>query len=212
MAEPAGGNDPAARLEALRLLIRRGDDSAIAGMLDLLRQSQNDAAAAEASHALVALYRHLADFNSREAVMAADGLLKLASEAEQEFQRGLALNGYIRLIGVRRDLAPAGLYDMAETALGLAERDVETRMIIRRLGRIPDLRVLALLEQCAGEHEILGETDMALAAKTAYVDAAALISKTHPAEAKAALLKAADTLIVDGDLRERALEAARAIK
>jgi HEAT repeat protein len=126
---------------------------------------------------------------------AAEALLNLAKNTDSKKYKILALRGYIRLIG--QHPAADQKLAMCQTALGLAERDDERKLVLGVLGGVPTAEALALvlphLDNAAMKNE-------ASAAAVAIGDKLAASRAAPVAEAMKKVLQVTD----NDDLKKRA--------
>ena len=95
-----------------------------------------------------AAVRSLADF--ADALPTAT-LLDLATNAEKVTYKILALRGYIRMVGLSR-ISTGELVEMCKTAMALAERIPEKRMVLAAAAKIPDKRAILFVDQFQNTH------------------------------------------------------------
>lgn len=151
------------RAALLRVLGRIGDNNA----LPVLRASlgSSDAPVQDAA------VRALADWPTPEP---ADDLLKIAQTSSSQVHKVLALRGFVRLLGQRRDLPAQDTIDLYRKAMDLAPDVVEKKRVLSGLS---GEKSLAALEMAGG---YLADPTLQLEAESAVVQIARSISSDHP--------------------------------
>ncbi len=177
-ALPGAGTQTQVKL--IKVLGRLGGPSAL--------QVVRKATASEDPDVAEAALRSLAAWDDPEAL---DALLKLATHLPDRLHRVLALRGYIRLLGLPGERHPLESLAMYETAMAVAERVDERRMVLGGVGRVPHPDALSFTTRYL-------ETDALDAeARAACLQAAISISGAHHEEAVAALERLRATADVD---------------
>ena len=110
-----------------------------------------------------------------------DDLLDITRHSESKTHRVLALEGYIRLLGLPSDREPQATVTLYQTALLLAERPEEKKQILSGLSNVPHLDALRLAQQCLGDEALRSE------AESAVISTARLIAPWHFDEAQTAV-------------------------
>lgn len=123
-------------------------------------------------------YRALANWPDASV---ADELLEIAKNSEVESYRIWALRAYARVIGLPSDRPPQQTFEMLDSALKMATRTDDKKLIISRLEAVRVPEALALLLSLAENAEL------ADAALPAVFTLAKGLSQSHPDEAAAAL-------------------------
>ena len=169
---------------AIKKMLLRADDTAecfriIAGHYDLAPASVKNAvmalAAMSADHAALALVRKSLTSKDSDCYRAgvralaawpdtsADtDLIALAWRGRDEVDRILALRGYITIAGLKNvDLAPAERVERLKTAMGMAKRLEEKKLIISTVGKISSVAALDMLNAHASNAELANEVNVA---------------------------------------------------
>jgi len=89
-------------------------------------------------------------------------LLDLAKTAETPVRRILALRGYVRMIDLVQT-STADRVQMCRTAMGLADRAAEKRLVLAAAARIPDAKAKAFVLQYASDPQVEAEAKAAAA-------------------------------------------------
>jgi HEAT repeat protein len=169
LAAMKGASVPA-RCALLRVAGRAGGPEALAA----LRAAVEDKDAAIRDAAI----RSLADGAGMEA---APDLLKLAREAADPAHRVIALRGYWRLVALAADRPVEERLKMCEAGMAACQRPEEKKLGLTELAKVPHLNALKLAETLSKDEAVRAE------AQAAYVQIAASLGASQPAEAKAAL-------------------------
>lgn len=93
--------------------------------------------------------------------VARDDALRIARSSESLVHRVLALEGFVRMIGLEPYRAPEGAVASLRDALTLAERPEERRLALAALLSFPCPDALALAEELAGAPDIGSEARVA---------------------------------------------------
>lgn len=93
--------------------------------------------------------------------VARDDALRIARTSESLVHRVLALEGFVRMIGLEPYRAPEGAVASLRDALALAERPEERRLALAALPSFPCAEALALAEELAGAPDIGSEARVA---------------------------------------------------
>jgi len=112
---------------------------------------------------------------------AAENLLAIARDSPNQAHRILALQGYIRLTRADKERPPAETFTMLQTALSLATRPEEARLVLAALQDVPSLPSLHLARSLLTNEALRDE-----AAISAATIARALAAR-HPELARATL-------------------------
>jgi len=108
---------------------------------------------------------------------AAEDLLTQAQSASEMVDRIIALKGYIRIAGLdSADLSAAERIKMLKTAIGLAQRNSEMKLIVSALQHAKSLESLDMLKKYMDDPAIGAEAQMSAANLTW------ILRKKHPAE------------------------------
>ncbi|MBW8034744.1 MAG: HEAT repeat domain-containing protein [Planctomycetes bacterium] len=108
---------------------------------------------------------------------AAEDLLTQAQSASEMVDRIIALRGYIRIAGLdSADLSVAERIKMLKTAIGLAQRNIEMKLIVSALQHAKSLESLDMLKKYMDDPAIGAEAQMSAANLTW------ILRKEHPAE------------------------------
>ncbi|HOD83257.1 MAG TPA: HEAT repeat domain-containing protein [Phycisphaerae bacterium] len=184
--------DEPAKVQLLTVLAQLGGPQALQTMRTYLAQQ------GELKKAAV---RALAEWPTTEPL--AD-LLKVA-QTEQDAAMGiLAFRGYVRL-AEHNDVSTADKLKAYATAMDLAKRPEEKKLVLGAMAQIKDLKALQAVEPC------LEQADIQKEAYAAYERIASSLARNKRKEAKAALLRVAEKA-PDAGLRKRAQQAADKIK
>jgi HEAT repeat protein len=167
--EPAG---PAVRASLVRVLGRVGGSAALK-TIRLARESDNADLADAAARALA----------KWPGVEVLDDLLDLARHSDNKTHRVLALQGYVRLLGLPSERDPQDTLEMYQTAMSLAERAEERKLVLGGLAAVRHLEALRMAEQYLEDAELRAE------AEAAVVAVAQLVGALHRPEALAAVEK-----------------------
>ncbi|MBN1673780.1 MAG: HEAT repeat domain-containing protein [Kiritimatiellae bacterium] len=132
-------------------------------------------------------------------------LLALARNAAQPIHRVLAVQGYVRMIGLESKRPPAQTRALYETAMTIAERVEEKKTVLAGMARVSDPGALAFVASYLDNEPM---RDEALAAS---LKIAVALSSTHPDTAEAALNKLL-ALSQDEKLRKQAEDALEDIR
>lgn len=135
-----------------------------------------------------AAVRALARWPGEEAL---EDLLRIARASQSRTQRVLALQGYVRLLGLPSARAPEDALARYEEALALAERPEERRQVLAGVAGVPHPGALQLAERYLGDAALRAE------AEAAVVTAARQLAATHRDEARAALERVLAQTAVD---------------
>jgi len=135
---------------------------------------------------------------------AADDLLRLAKDAPEKVDRLVALRGYIRIAGLpEAGLSAAQRTEMLQTALGLADRPEEKKLVVSSLQQAAGIEALAMLKQCLADPALQAEAEVAAAnlcwdLRTSHpADVADVAQQLLQSKNKAVVEKASKTM---GDL------------
>ncbi len=162
--------DERARVSVVRVLGRVGGAAALE-KVRLARRSANE----EVADAGI---RALAQWPTAEVC---DDLLELARTAKGKAHRVLALQGYLRLVGLSKERPAAETVRAYQSALELAERPEERKAVLGGLGKVNDIAALQLIEQQLGDEALRTEAEAALVAVVP------LVASENGAAAKAAV-------------------------
>jgi HEAT repeat protein len=110
-----------------------------------------------------------------------DDLLDVAQHSENKTHRVLALEGYVRLLGLPSDREPQASAALYQAALSLAERPEEKKQILSGVSNVPHLDALRLAQQCLANEALRNE------AESAVLSVARLVGPWHLDEAQAAV-------------------------
>lgn len=149
-ARLAAEEDPGKRAALLRVLGGIGEDRT----LPVVRE-----ALADASSLIVdAAVRAIAGWPT---AVARDDALRIARGPESLVHRVLALEGFVRMVGLEPYRAPEGAVASLRDALAVAERPEERRLVLAALPSFPCPDGLALAEELAGAPDIGSEARVA---------------------------------------------------
>lgn len=115
----------------------------------------------------------------------------LAENAPYETHRTLALQGFIRLVGVKAKRDSQATLALYEQALGLAERVEERRLALGGIGTVADVAALKLAQSFLADEELRAE------AEAATLATARLCGPTDPGAALAAIEAVAAQVTTD---------------
>jgi len=127
-------------------------------------------------------------------------VLDIAKNSAEDNLKIMALRGYIRLAGLKKDKPAKEKLAWYSQALELASRPDEKRNALGGVSEIHNLDALKLVEKYITDDKVKNE------ALSAYAKIAEKISGGKPAEAKAALQRVIDSTTDEG-LRNRAKDA-----
>ncbi|MFW6162595.1 MAG: HEAT repeat domain-containing protein [Planctomycetota bacterium] len=164
------GAGPQARCSLLRVAARLGGSEAL-GALREARQSNHD----EVQDTAI---RELARWDSPEV---ADDLLDLARHAESLAHKVVALDGYVRVIGLMGGRPAAELLKMYEDAMAAAPRPQDRKRVLSGMAQVANLGALRMAQQCLDDPKLRAEAEVAV------VSIARAICGSHTAEARRAL-------------------------
>jgi HEAT repeat protein len=139
-------NDPGKRAALLRVLGRIGEDRT----LPVVREALADADPLVADAAA----RAIAGWPT---AVARDDALQIARSSGSLVHRVLALEGFVRMVGLERYRAPEGAVASLREALALAERPEERRLVVGALSSFACPAALELAEELAGSPDIGSE-------------------------------------------------------
>ena len=111
----------------------------------------------------------------------ADDLLDIAKTGKSLPHRVLALEGYVRVVGLMGNLPVAELLKKYEAAMAAAPRPEDRRLVLAGMGQVGNLGALRMAQQYLGDAKLKAEAEIAV------VQIASAIGSGHKAEAKAAL-------------------------
>jgi len=95
---------------------------------------------------------------------AAEDLLRLAKEAPEKVDRLVALRGYIRIAGLKEArLSPARRTGMLKTAMDLAERPEEKKLVVSNLRQAASIEALNMLKEYLTDPTLQAEAEVAAA-------------------------------------------------
>ncbi|MEW6249566.1 MAG: HEAT repeat domain-containing protein [Planctomycetota bacterium] len=185
---------PETRVSLMRVLGRVGGAAALE---EIRKASASDDAALRD-----AAIRCLAKWPTAEVL---DDLLALAKEAENKTHRVLALQGYVRLLGVPGDRQADTTAALYAGALELADRPEERKAVLGGLAGCYCRAALAMAEKYLDDEGLKAE------AQSAAISIAAAIGPSYPDECRAVIQKvvAAEP---SADLRKRANAALETIR
>ncbi len=146
----AAEKGPEKRAALLRVLGGIGEDRT----LPVVREALADADPAVADAAV----RAIAGW---PAAVARDDALGIARSSGSLVHRVLALEGFVRMVGLETYRAPAGAVASLRDALALAERPEERRLIVGALPAFSCAEALALAEELSGAPDIGSEARVA---------------------------------------------------
>lgn len=184
------GAKPAVQASLIRVLGRLGGG----GALEQIRDARHltDAAVTEAA------VRALAGWATDEAL---DDLLEIVQHSDEQVHRVLALQGYLRLLGLDAERPAATTIELYQAAMKLAERPEERRLVLAGLGNVSHIDALNAVEEYLADSELRGE------AEAAVISVAALSGPRHRDVARAAIQRIIDETATDATRRrgEKAL-------
>jgi len=165
-----GGADTEARCSLLRVAARLGGADA----LKAIRAARGDANAKIQDTAI----RALAKWDTPEV---ADDLLDLAKNAKSLAHRVVALDAYVRVVGLMGGKPTAELLRMYEAAMAAAPRPEDRKRVLSGMAQVGNLGALRMAQQYLDDPKLRAEAELAV------VSIATAIIGSHKAEAKAAL-------------------------
>jgi len=164
------GAGATARASLLRVLGRLGGDKA----LEAVRAGIKDGSPEVRDAAI----RAMAKWPDGKA---APDLLDLARNAKSLTHRVLALDGYVRAIGLLEGLPAGKALKMFEDAMAAAPRPEDRKRVLSGVAGVPNLGALRMAQRHLADPALRSE------AEAAVVQVARAISGTHQAQAEAAL-------------------------
>jgi HEAT repeat protein len=165
---PAAG--ARARASLVSVLGRIGGSTALA----TIRTARNS----EDADVVDAAVRALAQWAATDVL--AD-LLEIVRHSERKAHRVLALEGYIRLLGLPSEREPQDTVALYHRALSLAERPEERKQVLSGLSGVVHADALKVARQCRMDENLRAEAD------SAVLSIARLVGPWQPAEAEAAI-------------------------
>jgi hypothetical protein len=144
----------------------------------------------------LAAIRALSDWPNAEPM---GNLLEVASSADDEKHRTLALRGYIRLIGLDSDRSENETVELYSKAMGLASDVGEKKMILSALADVESFASLYMASNYLEDDSLQAE------AAAAMVEIAEFTAETHPRQTKM-LLRKVIRVSKNDSLREEAQE------
>ena len=130
----------------------------------------------------------------------ADDLLDIARTGKSLPHRVLALEGYVRVVGLMGNLPVAELLKKYEAAMAAAPRPEDRRLVLAGMGQVGNLGALRMAQQYLDDPALKAEAEIAV------VQIASAIGSGHKAEAKAALEAIVKSTTNNG-LKKRASDA-----
>lgn len=182
------------RCSLLRVLGAIGDSKALGELREALEQDNTELR--------VAAIRTLGDWPNAEP--AAD-LLKVASSADDEKHRTLALRGFVHLIGLDSDRSANETVELYRQAMGLASDVDEKKMVLSGLANVESFAALYMVS------DYLKDSTLQEEAGAAMVKIAEATGDSHPQQTKI-LLRMVIQISKNESLRERAQEMIEQIK
>ncbi len=91
-----------------------------------------------------------------------DDLLDIARRSDSKTHRVLALEGYIRLLGLPNEREPQATAALYQTAFSLAERPEEKKQVLSGLATVVHLDALKLAQQCREDETLRAEAESAV--------------------------------------------------
>jgi HEAT repeat protein len=182
------------RCSLLRVLGAIGDSKALGELREALEQDNTELR--------VAAIRILGDWPNAEP--AAD-LLKVASSADDEKHRTLALRGFVHLIGLDSDRSANETVELYRQAMGLASDVDEKKMVLSGLANVESFAALHMVS------DYLKDSTLQEEAGAAMVKIAEATGDSHPQQTKI-LLRMVIQISKNESLRERAQEMIEQIK
>lgn len=156
----AKASDDDTRASLLRVLGAIPDERTLAR----LRQARAEASSEKITDAAV---RALSDY---PAVTALPDVREIARTSPDEVHRGLALQGFARLLSLKKDSRTTETLSYCEEALELAKNLDQKRMVLGALGEVDQPGVLQLIMPYMGDAELKTEAQIAAlsAARSTY--------------------------------------------
>jgi HEAT repeat protein/type 1 glutamine amidotransferase len=176
------------RCSLLRILGATGDSKALGVLRDALEDDNVELK--------LAAIRALSDWPNAEPM---GDLLEVASSADDEKHRTLALRGYIHLIGLDSDRSENETVELYSKAMGLASDVSEKKMILSALADVESFASLYMASNYLEDNSLQAE------AATAMVEIAEFTAETHPRQTKM-LLRKVIRVSKNDSLREEAQE------
>jgi hypothetical protein len=125
-----------------------------------------------------AAVRALAKWTTAEVL---DDLLDIARRSDSKTHRVLALEGYIRLLGLPNEREPQATAALYQTAFSVAERPEEKKQVLGGLATVAHLDALKLAQQCREDETLRAE------AENAVLSIARIVGPWHGEEAQTAV-------------------------
>ena len=146
----SAAKDPSERASLLRVLGKIGEDRALPVVREAL--DDGDALVADAAARAIAGWPTAA---------ARDDALWIARSSSSLVHRVLALEGFIRMVGLEPYRAPEGAVASLREALAIAERPEERRLVVAALPLFACPEALELAEELAGSPDVGNEARVA---------------------------------------------------
>jgi hypothetical protein len=128
---------------------------------------------------------------------ALNDVLDIAQHADGKAHRVLALQAYIRMLGLPNEREPLATFELFKTAMSLAERPEEKKAVLSGLAEVGCLEALNYAAAYLDQEELRAEAEVS-AARIAY-----LVGPQHREPARAIAQRILDTT-QDTDNRQRA--------
>jgi HEAT repeat protein len=141
----------------VRILARLGGAAALAKVREARRSADTDL--------MDAAVRALASWPTADAL---DDVLDIAQHTDGKAHRVLALQAYIRMIGLPNEREPQATFDMFKTAMSLAERPEEQKAVLSGLAEVGCLDALNFTATYLDNDDLRAEAEVS-AARIAYV-------------------------------------------
>lgn len=167
------GASVAARASLLRLLGQFGGQKP----LEVLRAAVRD----DNEDIQYAAIRTLA--NDWPGTEPAAMLIELAQSSPKETHRVLALRGYIRMVGLTKEISADERLKMYKAAMSAASRPDEKKLILADIPSVKTVETLNLVEPYLLDEAVKNE------AKVAYMALALALKEKHPKQADAAIAR-----------------------
>ena len=139
------------RTDLLRLLGQVGGSGALASLRTALKDP--------APEVRLVAYQQLAEWPTDEAM---PELLAAARTASDNSVRGVALRGYVRMIGLNEQRSPVQALALYKEASALANSAAERRLILSGLPKHPSLESLQFARSLAADPEVRAEGELAV--------------------------------------------------
>lgn len=151
---------PADRVSLVRVLGRVGGPAALERIRASVQAPDEDLADAAV--------RALASWSTAEPL---DDVLAIARQSSSKAHRVLALQGFLRMLGLPHEREPQANFELYKTAMSLAERPEERKAVLGGLGKAACPDALEFAQQYLDDAELKAEAESATVTVAFYVAA-----------------------------------------